>query len=451
MMKTAQQAVGNTRLSRMLEADIQPKLMVGDSEDPYEKKADEVATQVTSQTNGKGVMKLQRSPLRTSPPRIQRLRARGLVSAELREIRTNLAWFRRQLDNLENDRVITTEEADRFREQIDSFLSESEELGETRTATREEARRIWLRGREILRSAENVRSMRRGLRRRAEGGRSTRDLKLISDFQITPPVIRINEGEAARISFTLRRPAQSIAWFILSRENEEGTSHRFFRVANNDPGYKAAIWNGTWEGSANQPPETGTYRVHLMVIGADGRREEVFDQIRVENPDDQVVHPRPASGYALQSLRFDGSFAELTDANGNTIRLRAVSGLRPDNPRNPDGTDYTQPRHQWVRDRGPIPEGDYTIRANSVQRPEMRRGALRYPTQRATAAAWGPYRIPLYPTERGNRSQFFFHLDVNNDGTAGCIGIHPGDVGKFNNVVSLLSQMPDDLPVHVSY
>jgi len=40
---------------------------------------------------------------------------------------------------------------------------------------------------------------------------------------------------------------------------------------------------------------------------------------------------------------------------------------------------------------------------------------------------------------------------VNNDGTAGCIGIHPGDVGKFNNVVSLLSQMPDDLTIHVSY
>jgi hypothetical protein len=439
-----QRAVGNSRLNRLMGADEKTGPDKEPSADPFEQEADRMATQVGS---GPAV---HRSVLRTSGPRIQRLRARGLVSRDLREIRRDMLRFRRQLDDLESERTITTEEAEDNRAKIDELLSEAEELVKHRQTTREDARRIWRRGRELMRIADGLQSRRRGLRRRAAAGRSTQGKRLVADFQIRPPVIRVHEGEAARISFVLREPAQSITWFILSDENREGTSHRFFNVANTGPGYKVAIWNGTFEGSRNQPPQSGTYRVHLWVTGRDGRTERLFDQIRVENPQDLVVHPRTGSGYALQSLRFDGSHAVLTDSNGNAIRMRAVSGLKPHHRLNPGRVDYTQSRHQWVKDRGPIPEGDYTIRQSSVQRPERERGALRYP-RGATARAWGPYRVPLYPLQRGNREGFFVHLDVTNDGTAGCIGIHPGDEGKFNNMMSLLSLMDQDLPVTVSY
>jgi hypothetical protein len=394
----------------------------------------------------------QRPIMRTPAPRIQRRRARGLVSAEVREIRRKLKWFRKRIDRLETERTITSEEAEGFRSGIERLLRETDELRKRRKVTREEARRIWLRGRRLLRIARDVRRLRRRLRQRAARGRSTRGLQLISDFQVRPPVIRVHEGEAARISFVLRRRARSIAWFILSHEGggDVATSRRFFRVRNNDPGYKVAIWNGTREGTRNRPPEPGTYRVRLWVTDHEGNREEVFDQIRVENPDRMVAHPRHGSGYALQSLRFDGSHAVLTDEAGNTIRMRAVSGLKRNHRLNRRRIDYTRPRHQWVENRGPIPEGTYTIRRNSVQQPELRRRALRFP-RGATARVWGPIRVPLYPLTRRNRSEFFVHIDVGNDGTAGCIGIHPDDEGKFNNMMSLLSRMPNDLPVEVSY
>jgi hypothetical protein len=391
---------------------------------------------------------VQRSVLRTGGPRIQRLRARGLVSRELREIRRAMLRFRGQLDDLESERVITTEEAENHRAKIDELLSEAEELVKHRQTTRGDARQIWLRGRELIRIADGLQSRRRGLRRRAAAGRSTRGGRLVTDFQIRPPVIRVHEGEAARISFVLREPAQSIYWVIFRREEDDPT-HREFKVDNNDPGYKFALWNGIL-GIRNRPPESGTYRVHLWVTGRDGRTERLFDQIRVENPQDLVVHPRTKSGYALKSLHFDGSHAVLTDSNGNAIRMRAVSGLRPRHRLNPGRVDYTQSRHQWVKDRGPIPEGDYTIRKESVQKPKQEGRTLTY-GHGATAKSWGPLRVPLYPTQRGNRENFFVLLDVRNDGTAGSIGIHPGDEGKFNNMMSLLDLMDQDLPVTVTY
>jgi len=54
-------------------------------------------------------------------------------------------------------------------------------------------------------------------------------------------------------------------------------------------------------------------------------------------------------------------------------------------------------------------------------------------------------------TDVRGRSEFFLHLDVTNDGTAGCIGIRSSEEGKFNQMMSLISLNDADLPVNVTY
>jgi hypothetical protein len=400
-----------------------------------------------------------KEPLAISPVSksvIQLRHARGLVSSEVREIRRRMAWFKKRLDQLEAQRAITTEEADNWRSGVSSILEETRSLSVRREASRAEARQLWLGGRRLLKRAKAVREIRNRLRRRAERGRSTQGLRMISDFQITPPVIRVEEGEATRISFVLKKRARDISWFILSHEGggDVATSHRLFTVSDLEPGYKYAVWDGTFIGSRNRPPESGTYRVNLWVTDEAGRTERVFDQIRVENPAEETVLPRVASGLALKSLTFDGAVAVLTDERGNEIRARAVSGLRPNNPRNRRHLDYTQSRYQGEQNMGPIPEGSYIIHGNQVQHPEMKRDRLQYSPTGASARAWGPFRAELHPdsgTDTKGRSEFFLHLDVTADGTAGCIGIQPGDEGKFNQIMSLISLSGGDLPVTVNY
>jgi hypothetical protein len=193
--------------------------------------------------------------------------------------------------------------------------------------------------------------------------------------------------------------------------------------------------------------------VHLVVKDKAGHRESVFDQIRVENPDTETVLPRAGSGLALKSLEFDGTNAVLTDAGGNQIRARAISGLKPHHHRNKSRIDYTQPRYQAEQNLGPIPEGTYIIHGKKVQHPTISRGKLQYPSGGA-GQAWGPFRAELQPdsgTDAKGRSEFFLHLDVTSDGTAGCIGIQPSDEGKFNQIMSLISLSGADLPVTVHY
>ncbi len=392
---------------------------------------------------------------RTSESVIQLLRARGLVSREVREIRRRMAWFRRQLVRLEAERSITTEDAEHWRSRIRAVLAATTRVSVRREASRDEARALWLEGRRLLRAAREVREIRDYLREVARRSRSTEGRETISDFRVTPPVIRVQEGEAARISFVLNEPARLIDCYILEfeRGREIPPSSRQFRFSNTDPGYKYAIWDGTFVGQRTRPPESGTYRVYIHITDRTGRREMFADQIRVENPDEETVLPRTESGLALESLEFDGRNAVLRDAGGNEIRARAISGLTRNHRLNRRHIDYTQPRYQGEQNLGPIPQGTYTIRPAEVQHPEIGRGRLRYPSG-GTAAAWGPFRAQLHPgsgTDVRGRSEFFLHLDVTNDGTAGCIGIRSSEEGKFNQMMSLISLNDADLPVNVTY
>jgi hypothetical protein len=80
---------------------------------------------------------------------------------------------------------------------------------------------------------------------------------------------------------------------------------------------------------------------------------------------------------------------------------------------------------------------------------------MKYPTG-SRETGWGPFRVPLRPADKSavcGRSEFFFHLDVKDDGTAGCIGIASSEAGKFNQMYSLINRIPkgSTLEVTVTY
>jgi Domain of unknown function (DUF4157) len=306
-----------------------------------------------------------------------------------------------------------------------------------------------------------------GLVRRAQSGREgavgTRHSRtrahLISNFQVTPRNIRVDEGEAARISFDVTgSDISSIGVYIIKYEfSSELPDSRFFNFSHSlTPGHKVAVWDGTFTGSRREAPEPGTYRVRVSISDRSGHHEEVFEQIRVLNQTGAAVLPRTESGLALQSLDFNGNEAILTDTGSNTIQARAVSGKQPNNSHNPEHKDYTDPQYQCVPDKGPIPAGQYFIDANTAQQPELdHRGQLRYPSG-GGEGGWGPFRVPLRPANPAavcGRSGFFFHLDVTDDGTAGCIGISKREEAKFNQMVALIMRIPkgSSLPVNVKY
>jgi hypothetical protein len=124
--------------------------------------------------------------------------------------------------------------------------------------------------------------------------------------------------------------------------------------------------------------------------------------------------------------------------------------MKPHNPRNPEKKDFTDPKHQWVAARGPIPAGLYVLKPGHYQVPDADKKGATYASG-GTAAKWGPMRVQIEPNKVKNRSEFFLHMDVTNDGTAGCIGIPPEHEGKFNQMMSLIARSRKDIKLAVTY
>jgi len=288
-----------------------------------------------------------------------------------------------------------------------------------------------------------------------DAGGHVREEHLISNFEVTPRTIHTDHGEAARISFDAAPSAESVSAFLIRSEfTSERPDARFFTFGQHG-GHKVAVWDGTFTGGRREPPEPGTYRVRVSVADRDGNQEERVEQIIVKNDTSATVLPRTESGLKLDSLRFDGRRAVLRDSGGNEISAIAVSGLRANNPHNIEHKDFTDPSHQNDGNRGPIPAGRYHILGGAAQMPEVVRGKLKYPSG-ATPFGWGPFRVPLLPDDPSktfDRSEFFFHLDLKDDGTAGCIGISPRDEAKFNQMMALILRIPvgERLTVEVAY
>jgi hypothetical protein len=389
--------------------------------------------------------------------------ARGMSPAELTDVRHQAANLTRQFSELERRPVVTTQEANALGSHLRELVRRAEDLARPRRVSRPDADRLRQSGRAVLAEVKKGREIIAAIQRRAAKGRSTTGLRLISDFYITPNVIRVHEGEAARIGFTLRRPVRRLGveiWqYLDSSEERQGGWH--FATWKDPPRdrYQDTFWDATWEGMRNRPPDTGTYRV-TMEASDDVGTERVYGYVRVENPQRRTVLPRNGSGLDLVSLEFDGTSAVLTDSGNNAISMRATSGWRSNNPHS-GGRDRTHPRHQWHRG-GPVPEGRYHIARSGVQQPAVitvkGRAMLGYPTG-GLVGTWGYRRAPLVPNkvigpQKQMRDGFFFHLDIGNDGTAGCIGVRREDEGKLNQVMSLISRMRNasgTIPVIVRY
>jgi hypothetical protein len=340
----------------------------------------------------------------------------------------------RELEKLVGERAMTTAEAEKTKEIIERLMSNA------KAGTGDRAKNT--------RNLNRMRGLAEGMRKRAKEGRSTKGHKLISDFKTVPPVIRVAEHESARISFVAHGKPKHIEAHIFEDPDRDGTSFRFFNMQPT-AGLHQMIWDGTFEGKAKSPPEPGVYRLELTVIDEDGKTERMFEQIRVENPDGDKVLPRVNSGLTF-TLTFDGKVLILTDQQGNTIEVPTVSGLKPNNRKNKDGIDYTDPKYEWEEGKGPIPHGNYTIKPSQFQLPDADKEGHKYASG-GTAAHWGPMRAHIEPDPVKNRSQFFMHMDVTDDGTAGCIGFPTSQEAKFNQIMSLIATSKSDVKLHVSY
>jgi hypothetical protein len=340
----------------------------------------------------------------------------------------------RELDKLVDERAMTTAEAESTKETIQRLMDNAKAGKGDRAMN--------------TRNLNRMRGLPEGARKHAQAGRSTKGHKLISDFKTVPPVINVAAHEAARVSFVAHGKPKHIEAHIFEDPDREGTSFRFFNMQAT-AGLHQLIWDGTFEGTAKSPPEPGVYRLELTVIDEDGKTERMFEQIRVENPDGDKVLPRAGSGLTF-TLTFDGKVLILTDSQGNTIEVPTVSGLKPNNPKNKDGIDYTDPKYEWEKGKGPIPRGNYTIKPSQFQLPNADTQGTKYPSQ-GTAAHWGPMRAHIEPDPVKNRSQFFMHMDVTDDGTAGCIGFPTNQEAKFNQIMSLIATSKSDVKLNVSY
>jgi hypothetical protein len=339
------------------------------------------------------------------------------------------------LEKLERERAITTAE----REQIKGRI---EELMEQSKAGRGDRRKL-------VEAVNRMRALPEGAHKRAAALRSTKGKKLVSDFKLEPPVIRVSEHEAARISFVVKGSPKHIGAYILEDPDREGTSYKFFNI-DATAGLHQLIWDGTFEGRRNRPPDPGVYRINISITDADGKTENLYEQIRVENPDNETVLPRVASGLAVSTLYFDGKTFTLTDEGGNSIDCPATSGLKPNNPKNKDKKDYTDPKYEWTAGKGPIPHGTYSVKPGQFQLPDTDKAGTKY-VSGGTAAHWGPMRVQILPNKVGNRSEFFLHMDVANDGTAGCIGFPTTEAAKFNQIMSLIATNKKDIKLVVAY
>jgi hypothetical protein len=199
--------------------------------------------------------------------------------------------------------------------------------------------------------------------------------------------------------------------------------------------------------------------MNLFVRDQKDLSDSLWALVRVENKaEDLSVGLVPN----IKHMRFDGKQLVVEDAKGNTMTLQAISGIRTNHKlykeckkrhrslyrgREPD---FTKGALQWAVKCGPLPEGEYSINVSMVKPPETTgKGRVGHPRvgreKVATVEGWGPWRFRLSPNVRKKnnkmRSGFFLHLDTKGDGTAGCIGVQPQDVGKLNMLFSLIRRM----------
>ncbi|MBP3513093.1 MAG: DUF2778 domain-containing protein [Elusimicrobiaceae bacterium] len=193
-------------------------------------------------------------------------------------------------------------------------------------------------------------------------------------------------------------------------------------------------------------------------------QNDVFKWI---NGKKQPVTPYNLAGHTpsptrIDSLHFDGTKLTVTATNGlgqiQRLIVPADAGKRQK-----DGSfDYSSTKQQ-VPNKGPIPEGTYTINPQAVQRPSLMDTLIgiagknpiknfgKYP---GSTAAWGQCRIPITPTpeqeRKTNRSGFTIHGGWKR-GSAGCIDITQNDRKFCDFIEKFRGKNQNSVPLTVDY
>ena len=346
-----------------------------------------------------------------------------------------------QIPQLERERVISTVYAEELKRRIEWFIDRAKQRRPGEQA-------------QIRKDLRALRAHPDELRKRAAEGRSTKGKTLISDFKVTPPVIRVGEGEAARISFVLGDKVKSVTAMIVVHERDPGedreadrTWMRTFRM-DPKPGYHQAIWDGTFKGMLNKPPKTGTYTLEISVDG-EKHREQIIERIRVENPDDETVLPRLESGREVSTFTFDG---QTLDPHRQRRRHDRVAGdVRHEAAQPAQSGEEGLHRSQAPVGREPRPDPGRRVRAQA--RPLSGAGCrqegrdLRQRRHRPPSGGRCRSRSSRTSGQRTAASSSTWTYEQQHGRR---IGIPPTFEGKFTQMMSLIARSNKDIKLAVS-
>jgi hypothetical protein len=444
---------------------VQRKMALDQPGGRHEQEADQAAWAAThqpQQPTRKGTDKglLQRQAMHNlvqkRGSRSRYVRKRVLSGKKVRKLQSMLNQTISKLGDLERAILLTSDERDELASKLTKLSSQIGVLGEKRRYPADRYRYLRKYRRKFVRAVEKrykYTNLRKNLKKRKRVLK--KDGKIVSDLKTRPRVIRIHKGEAFHISFNLKKPIKD-GYVLVTETRSEGHT-RILPLKGKKLGYNYVIWTGFW--GLSNPASTGTYWMNLVATDDKGRSENLWTLLRVENKAQNLSVGLVPD---IKHMRFDGKQLVVEDAKGNTMSLQAVSGIKKSHKLykkckkryrhlyRGSKPDFTKSKFQWAEDCGPLPEREYTLNVRSVVPPETTgKGRLEHPRQQggsvATVEVWGPWRFRLDPNviKEGNimRSGFFLHLDTKGDGTAGCIGVQPGDEGKLNMLYSLIRRM----------
>jgi len=160
----------------------------------------------------------------------------------------------------------------------------------------------------------------------------------------------------------------------------------------------------------------------------------------------------------FDSMLFNGRIITYIQDDGTTFTVNAVSGLKPIH-KDSEGKDYTKPEYQKVPDKGPIPEGSYSVNPKDIEEADPKTGKY---SDGDDATIWGQSRVRIRKNiisrlgswisrklGLNTREGFFLHHDVTQDGTAGCIGIQSQKEHK--KVMKAIKKHKGAVPLKVEY
>ena len=147
----------------------------------------------------------------------------------------------------------------------------------------------------------------------------------------------------------------------------------------------------------------------------------------------------------VELLTFNGNELNWLQEDGGKQIWEARSGELDENGN-------TQAGLQWTENKGPIPEGSYTILPSTMQSWEKLsmmdklKSFFKGGTWPGGTSSWGEYRVPIWPSQKGNRGGWFIH-GGDSFGSRGCIDLATNHKSFFR----ILMTKTNFIPMMVKY